>query len=897
MAHSNKKNLSVIVCSFCATTGLSVMVPALGVEPSTPPMETAATWDEGGGSLNFDSGFLSLGKDGAQDEKHIDLAYFAHKGGMAPGDYAVQVKVNGKLVDEGRIVTFKSWPASPGKLYACVMPEDMLAWWGIKASRRNDTVVNAAAHIDLPDTPSHDTPAALNDERGGQCPVGGVVSMVPYAQESFDFNNRILSLTVPQASLGPASRFRTPPHLWNSGLPAVLMNYNYTGSQQNNRGQKRGSDFVGINGQLNLLGWRLRSDLTGHKRQGSAAEWTASQWYAQHDFAYMGGGQLTLGHTASSGGAVDSVSFVGAKVDSDAGMLSPALASYTPAITGIAESPATVTARQYGRVIFQQNVPQGPFSLTDFNRSGSGEVDVEVREADGRTRHYTLAQAGNSVLMRQGMGSYSTSLGQASNGAGYVDERFVQAGGSYGVGANTTLTGGVLLSRDYQAMAAGAGFYAGAWGAFSYTLKGNRANLASVPGNAGTAYGVAHDVGWSRSFGNTAVGISYSRGQTPNARSYTDMLSMKPLQADERAAKRTGGNRDSLGVSLSQSLGQWGSLSLNGTRTTAWGGRSVQQSATLGFSTSVKDIGLGLAFGISSASAHEHDQCDDDRMQGRTDRTVSLTVSLPLGKWLGSDRISSGNYSYTRTNGTVNQQVGLSGSAMDGALSYSASQTLTDNRAGSISMGFGGHYGAVSGGYSYGPGSHSVSYGVNGGVALHPQGATLGRSLSLGGGNALVEIPGAGGIKVGDAVTDWRGYALVSGLTPYDHNHINVDMSRLPGNMELDTSSKNVVPTRGALVSVPFRSNKGYRLLLDLKHDGSSVPFGASVTLKQKDRTALPLSGLIGEAGRAYLAGMPATGTVVANWGDAANEQCTATYALPATADMSRLIVTSAICR
>lgn len=901
MTLSTTRFLTVAAHMLCVAGG----VVMTAVMPTGAQAET--TGNENEQALSFDSDFLSLGKDEGNKEKHVNLAYFAHKGGMAPGRYPVQVKVNGKLVDEGRLVTFKSWPAQPGKLYACVSAQELLDWWGINASEKadNDEGAVVAENAEPPSQTQDAGVTADTSTSPESCPVGGVVAMVPYAREEFDFNNHLLSLTVPQASLGPASRLRTPPHLWDNGLPAVLMNYTYTGSQQNSRGKKSGSDFLGVNGQLNLLGWRVRSDLSAHRRQGGAAQWNLSRAYAQHDFSRLGGGQLTLGNTASSGGGVDSVSFVGARVESDDGMLDPALNTYTPAITGIAGSPATVTARQYGKVIYQQNVPQGPFSLTDFNRNGSGEVEVEVREADGRVRRFSLAQASNGVLLRQGGLSYSLSAGTATHDDVYVDDRFVQLGGSYGAWANTTLTGGVLLSRDYQALALGTGFYAGAWGAFTYTLKGNRANLSAVPGYQGAAMGVAHDVSWSRSFGATSVGVSYSRGQTPNARSYSEMLSMTPRQPDE-TLPRSGGNRDSLGVSLSQSLGVWGSLSLNGTRSTTWNSSRVQQNATLGYSTTIKDIGIGIAFGVSTARGRdtnsdvEYDGQSRSRpaadWNNKTDRTMALTVSLPLGKWLGSDRVSSGNYSYTRSNGHASQQAGLSGSALSGALSYSLSQALTDNRTGSVSMGYGGRYGALSGGYSYGAGSNSLSYGASGGLALHPHGATLGKPLALNGGNALVEIPGAAGINVDGASTDWRGYALVSGLTPYDRNRVNVDMTNLPGNMELDASSKNVVPTRGALVSVPFKSNRGFRLLLNLQHQGEPVPFGADVVLKRDD-DSLPVTGIVGDAGQVYLSGMPETGTVSARWGESSDERCEAAYALPPGADMSRLATVTATCR
>lgn len=863
-------------------------------------------------SLSFDSDFLSLGKKDNHAEKHVDLSYFAHKGGMAPGEYAVQVKVNEKLVDEGRMVAFRSWPDHPGKLYARVSAEQLLSWWGIKATRGGDTLL--AAEEDIPKKTSADT--NVDNDNTAQCeecpddssrpeketyPVGGIVAMVPYAGEEFDFNNHLLSFTVPQAYLGPSSRLRTPSRLWDSGIPALLMNYNYNGSQQSNRTGKTRSDFLSVNGQLNILAWRIRSDLTGHSQQGNGTQWNMSEVYAQRDFSRWGGGQLTLGHTASSGG-VDSVSFLGAKVDSDDSMFDPAYIAYTPAITGVADSPSTITVRQYGKVIYQQNVPQGPFSVTDFNRSGSGDVDVEVREADGSVRRFSLARASNGVLMQQGATSYSASAGIAANGQGYVDDRFIQMGGSYGIMANTTLTGGALLSRDYQALAAGTGLYAGALGAFTYTLQGNRADLSVIPGQEGSVTGLNHTFGWSRNFGSTALGISYSLNQTPSARSYSQMLSMRPHKADEPCEKESG-TRDSLGISVSRSLGEWGSMSLNGTRSTSWGSSQVQQNATLSYNTSVRDISLGLALGYSTVYGHDAEDNTTEhngnwhRQNHRSDRSVSLTVSVPLGKWLGTDHISNASYSYTRSGDSASQQSGVSGSVLDGALSYSAAQSLTENRSGSLSLGYGGRYGSLSGGYSYGGGASSLSYGLTGGMALHTHGATLGKSLSLSGGNALIAIPDASGIHVGSAITDWRGYALISGLTPYDRNQISVDMSELPGNMELDESSKNVIPTRGALVSVPFKNHKGYRLLLNLLHRGSTVPFGASAVLKQNDNDVLPVTGIVGDEGQAYMSGMPLKGTVTVSWGESLAEQCTAAYALPEGVEMDKLHTITTQCR
>lgn len=926
--------LSVFVSS-ALMTGL-VMTTSNALAESGMPGVSASTSLKGEQGLSFDSDFLGMG--GGTGGQHVDLTYFAHKGGLLPGNYAVQVTVNGKMVDQGRLVTFKSWPDEPGKLYACVSAGELAEWWGIIASQKGEPEKKSAedtrdkdstkgnnkdsnsagkAASGEADAGKHDavTPYSLPDTgRGGgspastagadaSCPVGGVVAMVPYAKEVFDFNKRSLTLTVPQASLGPASRLRTPPRLWDEGMPAILMNYNYTGSQQNSQGRKTGSDFLGVNGQLNLLGWRVRNDLTWHQQQGGDQELSTSSTYAQRDFAALGGGTLTVGRTTSSGGGVDSVLFTGVTVASDDGMVDPKYSTYKPAITGIANSPATVTVRQYGKVIYQQNVPQGPFSLTDFNSSGNGEVDVEVRESDGSTRHFTMAQAVSSSMMTKGNTSWSVSTGKAANSAGYADDRFVQAGVSYGAWANTTLTGGALVSANYQSLSTGVGLYAGAWGAVSYTLKTSRADLSVVPQqNEGVKTGVSHDLSWSRSFGDTSVGLSWSHAQTKDFYTYSDLLSLKPpSDGDESDDGQSGNQKDSYTVSLSQSMGAWGGVSLSGTRSTTWDSSDVQNNVSLSYNTTVKDISIGVALGYSTYT--QSDDSDSGSTGGsgsssgnKTDRSVSVNISLPLGKWLNANSVS-GTYSYTRSKGQASQQVGVSGSALDGAMSWSASQGLTGNKTGNTSASYSGNYGSVTGGYSYGGGSNSVSYGVNGGLAIHPHGITAGKQLALSGANALVEIPGVSGVSVNGAVTDWRGYALVSGLTPYDQNRINVDMTNLPGNLELDASSKNVVPTRGALIEVPFRGSKGYRLMITLGREKDTVPFGATASLEQDDTTAIPVTGIVGDAGQVYMSGMPEKGTVTISWGDGPDNQCRATYTLPDGTDDSKLNTLAVPCR
>lgn len=890
--------------SLCALAVMMSVASGQGGAADVVP-GAAASGGEGDPALTFDDDFMSMTDGGKGKQKgHVDLSYFAHRGGMMPGDYPVQVKVNDKMVDDGRMLTFRSWPDRPGRLYACVTRE-MLGEWGVKSEAPKAVTPGKTPPVTDPAAgkpgapsvaPAPEAPAKAAVD-SADCPVGGVVALVPWASENFDFNKKLLTLTVPQASLGAASEMRTPPSRWDEGIPALLMNYNYSGSQQSNQGQNSGSDFLSLNGQLNVLGWRVRSGLAWHRSDRGGSDWNTQDVYAQHDYSFMRGGQFSVGRLSSDGSVVDSVPFTGVSMASDTGMLNPSATGYKPAITGIANSPATVTVRQFGKVIYQQNVPQGPFALTDFNRSGNGDVEVEIREADGSVRRFTMSSAVAPMLMNAGEMGYGLSAGQAQNtgsGSSRISTAFAQGNLSYGTGGNTSLLAGALVSQDYQQVSAGGGWYSGLLGAFSLTSSLSAMRLSSFPGEHGQLTGVSTQFTWSRNIGGATVGMAATRYGSKNFHTYSDALGMTP-----ETLRDASGQKASYQLSLSRSLGVFGSLTLTGNQTEYWGNQATQRGYTVSYSTTVKDVGISLAAGLNT-TAGTTGSGENGYSQGpRNDRSMSLNISLPLAKWLGGGSTMSGNYMYSRYNGRANQQAGVSGTALNSKVNYSASTGWDGSDTRNASVGYSGRYASMSAGYNTsGSDNHGWSYGMSGAVLVHPQGITLAKSLSLDGANALIELPGVGGVQIAGVETDWRGYAVVSGLTPYDLNKVNVNTANLPGNVEVDSSSKTTVPSRGAVVRVRFTGSQGYRVLFTLaRAAGGDIPFGAVVSLKKQDKQAPEHTGIVGDSGQAYMSGLPDKGKLLVTWADGSDGRCTADYSLPQGADEKRLSQVTATCR
>lgn len=116
------------------------------------------------------------------------------------------------------------------------------------------------------------------------------------------------------------------------------------------------------------------------------------------------------------------------------------------------------------------------------------------------------------------------------------------------------------------------------------------------------------------------------------------------------------------------------------------------------------------------------------------------------------------------------------------------------------------------------------------------------------------------------AATDWRGYTVQTQLNPYAENSVEINSDYFgKANVELESSSLTLIPTRGAVVRAEFVTHVGYRVLFNVRQaNGQAVPFGAMATA---DLESGSVTGIVGDEGDLYLSGMPEEGTFLLNWG------------------------------
>ncbi|GHL17166.1 hypothetical protein ECZU24_00070 [Escherichia coli] len=99
--------------------------------------------------------------------------------------------------------------------------------------------------------------------------------------------------------------------------------------------------------------------------------------------------------------------------------------------------------------------------------------------------------------------------------------------------------------------------------------------------------------------------------------------------------------------------------------------------------------------------------------------------------------------------------------------------------------------------------------------------------------------------------TDWRGYAVVPYATEYRRNNISLDPMSMSMHTELDATTMEVIPSKGALVRAEFNAHVGIRGLFNVHYRNKPVPFGATVSVPTEGTTQI--TGIVGDSGQVYL--------------------------------------------
>lgn len=863
----------------------------------------------------FNPAFLT-GLDGSGTDGVADLSRF-EKNQQAPGNYRVDVYLNNNFITR-RNVTFNAVKPSSDGIKEAGQPEDSAQ--RVSASEEDNTAAGTTdgtgivaciteKNLEVMGVNIKAFPVLANMP-ADECV--DLPSVIKDAGTSLDFEHLRLDISIPQAALSNSARGYIPPSQWDQGIPALLLNYNFSGSH--NAGDSTTNNyFLSLNGGLNIGPWRLRDTSNWSYSSGKHGENASHDW--QHVSTYIERtiialkGELIAGDASTSSDVFDSLGFRGVQLASDDNMLPDSLKGFAPTVRGIAKSNAQVTIQQNGYTIYQTYVPPGAFVINDlYPTSSSGDLTVSVQEADGSVNSFTVPYSTVPILQREGRLKYALTAGKYRSGSSDEDDpEFVQATAIWGAPKGFTFYGGAQYSADYNAWALGLGKNLGDWGGISFDVTQANSVLADDSEHHGSSLRFLYAKSlnsWGTNF--QLLGYRYS------TKGYYTFEDTTHKMMDGYNTMNEDGNKEyvpsysdyynlyytkrgQIQLNISQTIGDEGSVYVTASNQSYWHTDKTTTLLQVGYSGVWRDINYGLNYSYNKATQQEH-----------ADKVYSFNVSLPISKWLmpGGNDGSSHNSAYvTYSNsldaeGNMTQQAGVSGTLLrDNNLNYSVQQGYSNREGGGYngmaSLSYQGTYGNSNVSYSYSKGYRQLSYGASGGVVVHQNGVTL--SQPLGETNILVAAPGAKGIDVENQTgikTDWRGYAVIPYGNNYRLNRVALDTTTLNDHTDIDEAVTTVVPTKGALVKASFKARVGVRAMLVMMHNGKPLPFGTTVSTGDSDN-----AGIVGDDGQVYLSGLPLTGKLNAQWGDGPDKQCSAHYELPKDSLTRAIVRAKVLCR
>lgn len=720
-----------------------------------------------------------LSEEGPASEGRLDMSFIqggAHidpvtwdmlNSAYMPGRYLLDVTLNG----EGK-----------GKQMLEVMPEDKeglclsMAW-----------LVKAGIYI---------KPDYFEEgfDKGRQCYA---LEQARSVRVDFDATTQALALTIPQVGLGAA-----PSELdWDYGEPALRLNYN----ANTNVNQVDTTAYGSASIKANVGKWVFNGSSSISDGNGELSLLTGTR--ALQDWK----ADLTLGKTYVGESMLGGVGINGFTLSSNNSMR-PGNIGYAPVFAGVANSHARITLTQMGRTIHSEVVPPGPFAISDIALLSSGDVEMLIVEADGseRRQRYPLTVMGG--LVKPGQHEFTLS-------AGVKDETDVEyktpgamASLSYGYGleALTLRTGGVFHSQ-YQGASLSVVSSLGDIGGVSLEGAYARAQYDTQPDRQGSKV----KLGYSKSLETgTSIQTTWGRQLTPD---YVEFSEFSPQDPKQELLRRS---KNDISLSVSQSLGRGLSLGVSGWRRDYWHSTATEEGITGSIGATVKGVGVSLAGSYSQGSEYSDNY------------SVSLSVSVPFD--LFDKPYSLSNTVSSDSNGRVYATTGMSGSFNDRA-SYSVSGGGGNDgsRQASFSTGYqadkASMYMNVNQNQGKSNSSTTGSASVSGSLLALPRQGSVVLSRNISDTIGVVNVQGAQGVKMqsGMETTDSSGNLVVS-LSSYGANSVTVDASTLPSNMELTSTTLDVMPTGQAVLWMPFETWKVRRYVLQVRQrDGKFVPGGS----------------------------------------------------------------------
>lgn len=506
-----------------------------------------------------------------------------------------------------------------------------------------------------------------------------------------------------------------------------------------------------------------------------------------------------------------------------------------PGAAGIATLPSTVEVYVNSAQRATLEVPPGPFEISNVPVvTGSGEVQLIVRDMLGRQHVVTQPYYASQSLLRAGLNDYSWDIGFMRENYGLPGDRygrlFAAATHRYGVSDQFTRETRAEILADQQTFGAGGTYLWSGFGNVQGAVAASRGPVGNGTQVTGGIEQVRRHYSWSARIQASSAGFTQLGGIAGNVR-----------------PRRTYSLR--LGIPAGMLPG---SLSIAHMRQIYW-----ESEASSILSVNYSFPLLRNAFLTVYA------------MRGRSERNASHSIGFAFSQALGDHTSASAQYTRQKTGDDTLLHVQRNLPEGSG-FGYRLMAGRGANSRAEASGAWQGNAGTFTAGVSQQDASSSARLGVTGGIAFLGGASFLSRRVD--GSFAVVNAGGLSNVRVlhqnrPAGVTDERGLALIPRLHAYQPNRISLEQRDLPIEVQVKDLELRLVPglRSGVYAEFPVEAVSGGTLVLVLE-DGTFVPAGAMVQVQGSDGE-FP----VGLRGEVFLPELADSNELVVRW---AQGQC-----------------------
>ena len=576
----------------------------------------------------------------------------------------------------------------------------------------------------------------------------------------------------------------------DNGIPAILLNYDanyqrYEGSRYARRKTKDNIE-IELESGINLKKWRLRAKQYHNNEEMPQKRVKFSDIYLERDISAINS-RLRMGDGYNNTFYLDSFPYRGIKLASDDNMFPTSQGALLPWVYGVALTDAEVEIIQNGMTVYRTMVSPGDFVLRNIKLfDKSGFISMIVKESDGTSTYYDVPWNQLENIIDKDAWKYDVSFGKFMSNDRMEESHplFFQGGFGYGISAQNSLYGGALVSPGYYNHSFGIGQRLGQYGD---VVLNHRVSKISSP-DQGEVKGEKLHLQYNAKFNKLSTSIT-ANGNYFLQPHYNDFNSYANSAKSGYFCCEFFKKEYSYELSLQSLITPSQNLSFNINHEKYGGeqGKSTYYALTFTQSSSLLSFDLNLAYNRYSTYKNE--------------MRFDITFRIPLAKVGIKNTSMNLGYSYNPYD-HYKKEISINGRKFNNNLNYQVAAQSGKKGKATYRANARYRYAAGESGIRYISGTDYVRYSANstGSLVFHGAGVTAGQTL--GDTNALVyarnhpdtEIP-----DQMDVITDKRGYAIITGLIPYQVNSVSDEFDE---NKFLDDNPANEVvkvPTLGAL--------------------------------------------------------------------------------------------------